>query len=120
MDELVPGANQPGVAQVWSHDWHSYEDYLTVHTSYMDAMQERGMVLKDRLSRLEIADDDGERYDTAHGFDRLHCHRALSDGTEWVEPIELAQLPTLTGFIEEALSLANVATTGMPKRPDEF
>jgi hypothetical protein len=47
------------------------------------------------------------RYDTAHGFEGLHRHRFVpAEGREVAERISLDQLPTLTGFIEEALQIA--------------
>ena len=46
------------------------------------------------------------RYDSAHGLDGLHCHRLLPSGEELVHSVKLDALPTLTGFIEEAVGLA--------------
>ncbi len=47
------------------------------------------------------------RYDTAHGIERLHCHRlnTMSGQMEYHE-IELCDLPTLSDFIVEALVIA--------------
>jgi hypothetical protein len=42
------------------------------------------------------------RYDNAHGNDRLHRH---VQGQDEPIPISLDDLPTLTGFIEESLSI---------------
>ena len=47
------------------------------------------------------------RYDSSHGLDRLHRHSLdLATSQQIQEPIPLDDLPTLTAFIEEALSIA--------------
>jgi hypothetical protein len=47
------------------------------------------------------------RYDTSHGMGELHRHFFDDQGREVeVRPIVLADLPTLTGVIEEAVGLA--------------
>jgi len=43
------------------------------------------------------------RYDSAHGFDRLHCHVFdLHTGQETILPCPIESLPTLDGFIRLA------------------
>ena len=46
------------------------------------------------------------RYDSAHGMAGLHYHLFDSDGRERIVTISLAQLPTLDGFIRQALWIA--------------
>jgi hypothetical protein len=46
------------------------------------------------------------RYDTAHGFDDLHRHRFdPGTGSSVREHIELDELPTLDGFVREAIAI---------------
>lgn len=53
------------------------------------------------------------RYDTAHGIDDLHRHRLDPDTLQEVrDNIALDDLPTLTGFIEEAIALAALLDEG--------
>jgi hypothetical protein len=160
MAEQLQGPGQAGKPHEWRHDWHPYEDYLSVHAEHMSALAKEGVVLRDGLTFTETRDHKelvavqirgyiecagnllvfvdkwldvrrGKqrryevrgtsysyhawvrgsgatllRYDSAHGLDQLHRHRLIADGSEIVEPIHLGMLPTLTGFIREALDSA--------------
>lgn len=39
---------------IWPHEWHSYEEYLSVHYRYMTALTNEGLIVRDVLSFREI------------------------------------------------------------------
>lgn len=56
----------------WPHDWHSYEDYLTVHERHMQTLMDEGLVLRSRLSRIEIG---GKKLQKVQIRGRVECAR---------------------------------------------
>lgn len=40
----------------WRHDWYPYGEYQVVHGSYMDALRDEGIVLREALSFIETYD----------------------------------------------------------------
>ena len=55
MDDDVPDAEQaPKARAKWPHDWNTYEEYRTVHASYMEGLIKEGIVYEERLTFREI------------------------------------------------------------------
>ena len=55
------------------------------------------------------------RYDSAHGFNNLHCHLFdLKTGSESIHPVPLCRLPTLDGFTRIALRMVQDAQEETP------
>ena len=72
MAERSQGREEPEEsATQWSHDWHSYTDYVNVHHNYMAALLRWGAVLRDGLSFIETRDGKELLQVRIHG--RIEC-----------------------------------------------
>ena len=160
MVDPIPRPDTAGGA-VWSHDWHPYEDYLTVHHRYMTNLINEGLVIRDDLTFHETKDRQGRlvqvniegridcvdglaiqvdkwveadsvrnvrgysysyhawlveterlviRYDNSHQINDLHCHIPNpTSGAEAIYSVPMDSLPTLDGFIRNAIEMARNA-----------
>ena len=160
MVDRIPRPEEAGGA-VWSHDWHPYEDYKTVHYRHMTNLINEGLVQADGLTFHEYLDDSGRlaqvniegridcagglairvdkwleadsfrnvrgysysyhawlsdpeqlviRYDNAHQFNNLHCHIPNpTSGAVSRYPVPIDSLPTLDGFIRNAIKMVQDA-----------
>ena len=83
MADRLPRPETVGGA-VWSHDWHSYEDYKTVHERYINNAVDEGIIVENHLVFDEVRQ--GSRLIQANIRGRIECVYGLSISVDkWLE-----------------------------------